>query len=55
MSEKNRLSRLSFAREHISGSIDEWICIVLKPIEYLWTELSCLNKEPKSKNENELF
>ena len=55
MSEKNRLSRLSFAREHISVSIDEWKCVVLNPIENLWAELNCLTKDRKSKNENELF
>ena len=35
VSEKNRLSRLLFARERVSLSIDEWKSIVLNPIENL--------------------
>ena len=38
-SEKNRLPRLSSAREHISGNIDEWGWILLNPTENLWAEL----------------
>ena len=37
--EKNRLPRLSSAREHISGNIDEWEWVLLNPIENLWAEL----------------
>ena len=51
VSEKNRLWRLSFARKHITGSVDEWKCVVLNPIENLWTELNCLTKDWRSKNE----
>ena len=55
MSEKNRLSRLSFAREHVSVSIDKRKCVVLERIENLWAELSSLTKDRKSKNEIEFF
>ena len=46
VSEKNRLSRLSFAREHISGNIDEQEWVFSNPIETLSAELE---------NENGLF
>ena len=42
MSEKNRLPRLLFAHEQISGSDDEWERVVLNPIENLWAELNFL-------------